>query len=163
MKNLTATIGLTIAVLLGSAGVTWSADFQKGQVAFERRNYTTALREWEPLAEQGHADAQRGLGELYRIGKGVRQNYKTAAWWFRLASEQGNAPAQVKLGEAYSNGNGVPQDNIYAYMWWSIAASSFNRAAITNRDRVAAKLNTAQLEKAQALARECARKSYKSC
>jgi hypothetical protein len=28
MKNLTATICLTIAVLLGSAGVSWSADFQ---------------------------------------------------------------------------------------------------------------------------------------
>jgi hypothetical protein len=30
MRNLTATICLTIAVLLGSAGVSFSADFQKG-------------------------------------------------------------------------------------------------------------------------------------
>jgi hypothetical protein len=29
MKNLTATICQTIAVLLGSAGVSWGADFQK--------------------------------------------------------------------------------------------------------------------------------------
>jgi hypothetical protein len=28
MRNLTATLCLTIAVLLGSAGVTWSANFQ---------------------------------------------------------------------------------------------------------------------------------------
>jgi hypothetical protein len=31
MKHLTATLCLTIAVLLGSAGVSWSADFQKGR------------------------------------------------------------------------------------------------------------------------------------
>ena len=30
MRNLTTTICLTIAVLLGSGGVSWSADFQKG-------------------------------------------------------------------------------------------------------------------------------------
>jgi hypothetical protein len=29
MKNLTATICLTLAVLLGSAGVSWSADMTK--------------------------------------------------------------------------------------------------------------------------------------
>ncbi len=163
MKNLSVTFCLTIAVLLGSAGVSWGADFQKGQAAYERRNYATALREWTPLAEQGDAEAQRALGEMYRQGNGVRQNYKSAAWWFRLAAEQGNAAAQVKLGDAYSSGNGVPLDNMYAYMWWSIAASSFNRDAIRLRDRTAGKLSTAQLERAQSMARECARKSYKSC
>jgi len=33
-KNLTATICLTIAVLLGSVGVSWSANFQKGWTAY---------------------------------------------------------------------------------------------------------------------------------
>jgi TPR repeat protein len=163
MRNLTANFCLTVALLLGSAGVSWSADFQKGVAAYERRDYATALLEWTPLAEQGDAEAQRSLGEMYRQGNGVRQNYRDAAWWFRLAAEQENTSAQVKLGEAYSSGSGVPQDNMYAYMWWSIAASSWNRDAIKNRDNVAAKLTTAQLKEARDLARECARKSYKSC
>ena len=30
MRHLTATLCLTLAVLLGSAGISWSADFQKG-------------------------------------------------------------------------------------------------------------------------------------
>ena len=55
MKRLTATICLTIAVLLGSAGVGWSGDFQKGVAAYESGDYATALREWEPLAKQGDA------------------------------------------------------------------------------------------------------------
>ena len=36
MKNLTATICLTIAVLLGSVGVFWSAGFQKDLTAYQR-------------------------------------------------------------------------------------------------------------------------------
>ena len=52
MKNLTATLCLTIAVLLGSAGVGASADFEKGMDAYKNRDYATALREWTPLAKQ---------------------------------------------------------------------------------------------------------------
>ena len=163
MKGRISILCLAIAVFLGSAGVAWSADFQTGQTAYERRNYATALQEWTPLAEQGNADAQRSLGEMYRQGNGVRQNYKTAAWWFRLAAEQGDAPAQVKLGEAYSSGNGVPLDNMYAYMWWNIAASSGDKGAVKNRDKVAKRMNSNQIETAQKLARECVRKKYKGC
>jgi hypothetical protein len=37
---------LTLAVLLGSAGVSWSADFQKGYTAYESGGYGTSLGEW---------------------------------------------------------------------------------------------------------------------
>jgi hypothetical protein len=57
MKRLTATICLTLTVLLGSAGLSWGADFQKGMDAAQRGDFATALREWKPLAEQGDADA----------------------------------------------------------------------------------------------------------
>jgi hypothetical protein len=56
-RNLTGTICVTIAVLLGSAGVSETADFQKGLTAAQSGNYATALREWKPLAEQGFAGA----------------------------------------------------------------------------------------------------------
>ena len=58
MKRLTATLCLTIAVLLGSVRVSASADFQKGLDASERGDYATALREWKPLAEQGDAGSR---------------------------------------------------------------------------------------------------------
>ena len=78
MRNLTATLCLTLAVLLGSVGVSWSADFQKGLDAYKRFDYATALREWEPLAKQGDASAQFNLGLMYRYGRGVPWNFKTA-------------------------------------------------------------------------------------
>ena len=53
MKNLTIAICLTIAMLLGSVGVSWSADLQKGAAVFGSDDYATALREWQPLARQG--------------------------------------------------------------------------------------------------------------
>ena len=62
MKKLTATLCLTIAVLLGSAGVSWSADYQKGLTAAQSGDFATALREWTPLADKGNADAQYNLG-----------------------------------------------------------------------------------------------------
>ena len=62
MKNLTATLCLTLTLLLGSVSMSWSADFQKGLTAYDRGDYATALREWTPLAEQGDARAQFQIG-----------------------------------------------------------------------------------------------------
>jgi len=122
VRHLTATICLTIAVLLGSAGVSWSAGFQKGVAAYESGDYATALREWNPLAEQGHANAQFYLGQMYRNGHGVRQSHKTAAKWYRLAADQGNIWAQVNLGVMHQSGLGVSQNNEVAVKWWQHAA-----------------------------------------
>ena len=62
MKTLLTTLCLTIAVLLGSVGVSASADFQKGYTAYYSGDYATALREWTPLAEQGDAGASSFYG-----------------------------------------------------------------------------------------------------
>ena len=42
---------LTRAVLLGSTGTSWGADYDKGRAAYESGDYETAVREWNPLAE----------------------------------------------------------------------------------------------------------------
>ena len=41
---------------------TLAADFQTGMEAYERGDFAAALREFRPLAEQGHAWAQFSLG-----------------------------------------------------------------------------------------------------
>jgi TPR repeat protein len=163
MRRVTASICLTIAVLLGSAGVSWSADFQKGLTAYDSGDYATALREWTPLAEQGDADAQYNLGQMHRQGRGVPQDYKTAVKWFRLAAEQGYASAQYNLGTMYGNGTGVLQDYVRAHMWFNISASSGNKIASNNRDIVTKRMTPAQIADAQKLARECVKKKYKGC
>jgi hypothetical protein len=73
MKNLTRTIYLTLVILLGTTGTSWGADYQKGVAAAQSGDFATALREWKPLAEQGHARAQYNLGVMYESGQGVLQ------------------------------------------------------------------------------------------
>jgi hypothetical protein len=48
--------------LLGTSGVSWASDYQKGFIASLSGDYATALREWTPLAKQGNVDAQLKLG-----------------------------------------------------------------------------------------------------
>jgi len=52
MNRVTLTFLLTMTVLLGSSGLSWSADFQKGFDAHNRGDYVTAFKGWTPLAEQ---------------------------------------------------------------------------------------------------------------
>ena len=122
MKNLTLTICLTLAVLLGSVGTSWGADYLKGYAAYQSGDYATALREWRPLAEQGDAVVQAMLGLIYSTGLGVPQDDKTAMKWFTLAAEQGSASAQYSLGFAYNYGQGVLQDHKTAVKWYTLAA-----------------------------------------
>ena len=132
MRDLTATICLAVALLLGSAGVSWSQDFQKGVAAAHSGDFATALREWTPLAEQGEADAQTILGVMYEEGKGVPQDYKTAVKWYKLAAEQGDADAQTQMGFMYNKGKGVPQNDKTAVKWWTLAAEQGNALAQGN-------------------------------
>ena len=122
MKTLFTTLCLTIAVLLGSAGVSWSADFQKGLTAYQSGDFATALREWKPLAKQGNALAQFSLGLMYDNGESVPQNYKTAVKWYKLAAEQGYDGAQYLLGDLYANGKGFPRNYKTAVKWFKLAA-----------------------------------------
>ena len=119
MKNIFI-IPLVLFSLISPAS--WGADFEKGVAAAQSGDYATALREWTPLAEQGHAGAQKNLGLMYHNGHGVPQDYKAAMKWYKLAAEQGYAGAQTNLGVMYRYGQGVAQDYKAAVKWYTLAA-----------------------------------------
>jgi len=139
------------------------ADYQKGLDAANRGDYATALKEWKPLADQGHADAQTALGQMYMEGLGVTQDYKAAFKWIKLAAEQGNATAQFNLGGMYFQGQDVKLDKIHAFMWIIISASQGFNNAVNNLSIAQKEMTPTQIEKAQQLARECVAKNYKDC
>jgi uncharacterized protein len=112
MRKLTAIFCLTIAVLLGSVVVSWSADFQKGLTAYNSGDYATAVSEFRPLAEQENADAQYYLGLMYRSGDGtppewdcdsgkLLQNEECRRWftYFSSAAKNGHAKSQIIIAE----------------------------------------------------------------
>lgn len=73
-------------------------------------------------AEQGDANAQNKLGEMFLHGVGVTPDTQEAVKWFRLAAKQGHAIAQFNLGVSYGNGQGVAQDYQEAAKWFRSAA-----------------------------------------
>ena len=83
-------------MFLGCVGTSWGAGCEKGIPASIGRAPLTAMLEWQPLAEQGNANAQYKLGTIYDYG--VLRNYKISMKWYTLAADQGNADAQNYLG-----------------------------------------------------------------
>jgi hypothetical protein len=104
-------------------------DFADALAAYDKHEYSTAVRLFEPLGERGDMRAALILGAAYYTGLGVRFNrYKSIEWMMRAQSSasqadydfvyghwealaaSGDPDAQVALGTAYSSGLGVPMD-----------------------------------------------------
>lgn len=89
---------VAIFVLMVSAS---AQDMKKGLKAYKSGDYATALKEWRPLAENGHAGAQYNLGFNFVQGKGVPKDLVQAYFWFDLAARQGRGIAgQLRDGIA---------------------------------------------------------------
>jgi len=109
--------GLLLAL---AAALPASADYEAGLAAARAGDYATAMREWRPLAEGGHRDAQFNLGLLYENGLGVPADGAEAARWYRRAAEQHDRAAQAYLGEMYAKGLGVGRNAIEALHWFRV-------------------------------------------
>lgn len=120
------------AVLLLVCAAACAADFQAGLAAYNRGDFAAALKEWQPLAEQGDANSQYNLGLMYARGQGVARDYKQAAQWYEKAAQQGVPAAEYNLGVMYANGQGVPKSSQDAEKWFLKAAQQGVRAAETD-------------------------------
>ena len=114
-------IALVLSIVLLAAPA-W-ADFKTGEKAYQSGDYATALREWQPLAEQGHAGSQYQLGLLYANGKGVTKDDAKARLWFEKAAIQGHTEAQVNLGVLLMYARGGQQDYKMAVYYLRLAAN----------------------------------------
>lgn len=152
MKRIRAT------AILGCFGlflaVAQKQDFTDGVKAYEQKDYATAFKIWQPLADGGSAAAQFNLGLLYYEGQGAPQDYQQAEHWFQMSADQGYASAQRNLGELYYSGKGVKRDYVQSYKWFSLCAAAGNQTCADHRDLVAKKLRGSKLDEAQRLARE---------
>ena len=150
-------VGVALAVT--SAGGAGAGPLEDGDAAYERGDYATAVRLWRPLAEQGNADAQFILGQMYNTGRGVSQDHAEAVKWYRRAAEQGDVLAQAVLGAMYLGEEGVPADYVQSYMWLNLAASKAptqedRDMALEARKLVKKKMTSEQIAEAERLARE---------
>ncbi len=122
-------------------------------VAYDRADYKSALKVWLPAAEDGDAEAQTNVGEIFERGLGGEPNYEAALIWYRKAAEQGNTRAQFNLGTLYEQGLGVAKNTLTALNWyrraWGIDEDDvmFSSAAAREREVLRAQLEAAVREK----------------
>lgn len=101
MKYLIPAIGLALLACSAPAGAQVknpAAEVKAGVEAWERADYTTAVKTWRPLAAAGDADAQFNLGQAYKLGWGVPMDLPVATEWFRKAAAQGHIRAEDNYG-----------------------------------------------------------------
>jgi TPR repeat protein len=119
-----------LVCLLG--GAVRAAPLDDASAANRRGDFTTALKLYRPLADQGNVEAQFSLGGLYGAGLGgVPQDHVESMKWLRLAAAQPSqigAMAQLAIGVKYAMGWGVPQNCAEAAKWWRFARAQGNQA-----------------------------------
>jgi TPR repeat protein len=125
MMGLSRQLFATVTLLI-CASLSVGADIESGTRAYQQKDYSTALKEFAPLAEQGNAVAQLFLGRMYMMGQGVLKDPDQAVKWFKASAAQGNADAQFFLGSMYL----LPQKNISeGVKWLRLSAEQENRDA----------------------------------
>ncbi|MRU14253.1 sel1 repeat family protein [Roseovarius sp. A21] len=113
-------------------------------------------------AEKGYPIAQRQLGELLARGDdGIPQDEVEALGWLGLyALQTGRDPAHFRLGVRYEHD---PTDFVRAYMFYAISKANGFEYATEAIDSVSEKMATAEISKAQAMARDCLHSNYIDC
>src|SRR5207244_10952874 len=82
-----------------------------------------------------------------------RGDYVTAFREFKPLAEKGAAYAQNILGVMYNKSQGVPQDYEQEHMWFNLAAAQGVKQAAEERNPLADKMSSAQIEKIHRRAR----------
>jgi TPR repeat protein len=107
-------------MLVALGGAATADPLEDAVAAYQRGDYSTALRLWHLQAEQGDADAQFHLGVMHEKGQGLLRSDAEAIDWYRKAAEQDDAVAQFNLGIMYAKG--TSPNHPAAALWYRLAA-----------------------------------------
>ncbi|MHB1204993.1 MAG: tetratricopeptide repeat protein [Rhodospirillaceae bacterium] len=133
------------------AGVPAAAGpLEDGIAAYNRGDAKTALKLWQPLADQGNPDAQVNIGVLHANGEGVAQSYAEALKWYRRAADQGDVYALNNLGLMYMRGQGAQVSDRLAVTLYRQAADKNFAPAQFNLATMYAQGRGIELDKAEA-------------
>lgn len=114
---------LALAACLITAPAILAQDYEAGRAAYVAGDYEQAFQILEPLAEDGHSEAQKLLGVMYDYGHGVKTDPKQALEWYIKSAEQGDPAVQYQVGAKYFRGDGVARSFTEAARWWELAAN----------------------------------------
>ncbi len=111
------------------------ASFEKGQEALDRNDASTAIEDWQPVAQRGDAKTQYALGQIFEKGAdGIEADLVEAYAWFKLAAAQdfGEASEAIeRLRDLMST------EDLRAAQTRSLAALGFWYRDFTGQDEAA--------------------------
>jgi len=81
--------------------------YEEGLSVIVDQDFNKAVHYYNQSAAKGHPGAQKALGLMYDIGKGVPVNKPLALLHYEFAAKGGNLEAQATLGYKYLFGDGV--------------------------------------------------------
>lgn len=116
--NVIALILFVILFIIIDSPLANESPLRAGKLAYERKDYSTAVKLLTPLAESGNQDAQYNLGVMCAKGEGQTKDLACALSWYERAANQGHVMAQTNLGTAYLYGRGTarnPQKALHLY------------------------------------------------
>ena len=111
------------------------AQFQMGKKYEDgdgvEKDMEQAIFWYTKTAEQGHAEAQYRLGNIYSLydddeyndDNDNNNNKEKAVFWYTKAAEQGHAEAQFQMGKWYENDDSSLQNYLVAKLWYEKAAN----------------------------------------
>ena len=100
MKKFLFVLGLTTCLSLSA-----KADFSDGLLAYQYKQYPTALAEFTYLADEGNPAASYYLGKLYQEGLGTTKSSVKAHFLFQQADAGYYFPATTELGKTFLYGS----------------------------------------------------------
>lgn len=116
---------LTALWVLWAAPVLAQTTFTDGYDAYKAGEKKKALAIWLKEADNGHADAQWVVGNMFASGDGMRHaDPETAAFYYKESAKQGHLEAQISLATLYRLGKGVERDFTEAAKWLYKAAEA---------------------------------------
>jgi len=119
---------------------------------------TEALEWYQKAADQGLTEAKSRLGEMLLFGgvgipssQNVKANPSKGIRWTFEAATNGNAKSVLNMSKALQNGIGVSTNLIEAYAWLQLYSESDTIMGRVLLNQLALKLDTGNLQAAQAL------------
>jgi TonB family protein len=128
-KNLNFSVFFFAFLLLITRFSDAHASLLSAKEFYGQGEYSRALAELKPLAEDGDPEAQTLLGTMYLNAQGTMKDSNQALTWYLKAASQGNTEAQIALSDLYSRGEGTKKNELLSAYWQWMAANAFARAA----------------------------------
>lgn len=134
-------------------------EYKRGLIAYNKKDYVTAIKYWEPAAINGHVIAQYKVAYMYsrEIG-GPERNYEKAIALYRKVAKLNpyiaalnlnrirseplvHANSQLELAKMYLDGKGVAQDHKQAGIWYQKAIASYKKKSESGNAEASYKLS----------------------